>query len=154
MKVTIIGSTSYQSKMEIHKRDLEHHGNQVKLPAFDDFPEFNELQILEYNKKAIEWADESINGKNLLISDERLAYNARALFDFEKKADLPYYIVNEILPGPSLFNMLEEEWMTIGVNDYPRGHPVLNSTYVSQILSVSDILYVGGPSSNQISDAG
>ena len=37
---------------------MEEQGHEVKIPAFDDHPEFNELELSEYNLSLIEWADE------------------------------------------------------------------------------------------------
>lgn len=58
MKVTIIGSTQYRQKFITLKGRLENEGHTVRIPAFDDHPEFDELQVCEYNRAAIEWADE------------------------------------------------------------------------------------------------
>lgn len=58
MKITIIGSTSYQHRMQRHKLELEANGHTVSLPAFDDFDGMNELQICGYNRDKIQWADE------------------------------------------------------------------------------------------------
>jgi hypothetical protein len=46
--------------------------------------------------------------------------------------------------------MYEEEWSTVGVNDYPRGHPVIDASYVAFVLEGSNILYVGGPGENNL----
>jgi hypothetical protein len=100
----------------------------------------------EYEVDAMGWIHSYGNESYVIESDERLSYVARALYDYEKIAVLPELIEKQILPGPPAYNLLEEEWMTQGVNDYPQGHPVLNSTYVSQLLGASDVLYVGGPS--------
>ena len=57
MKVTLIGSHAYRDKMMKYKHDLEQEGYEVKIPAFDYHPDFNELQIFEYNLSIIVWAD-------------------------------------------------------------------------------------------------
>ena len=57
-KIAIIGSTSYKSRMESLTEVLRNEGSQVRTPAFDDHPEFDELQVCEYNRQMIEWADE------------------------------------------------------------------------------------------------
>lgn len=44
--------------MKKHKDELETQGNEVSLPAFDDFDGMNELQVCDYNRQKIEWADE------------------------------------------------------------------------------------------------
>jgi len=46
--------------------------------------------------------------------------------------------------------MLEEEWTTVGVNDYHCGHPVINKTRVDIVLTSSNVYYVGGPESNSV----
>jgi len=56
MNFAIIGSSQYRDKFMSLKKHLEYCG-EVRIPAFDDHPEFNELQICEYNRSIIEWAD-------------------------------------------------------------------------------------------------
>ena len=58
MKIAIIGSTAYKSKMKEAAEALINEGNEVEMPIFDDHPEFNELGICESNRQMIEWADE------------------------------------------------------------------------------------------------
>lgn len=58
MKVAIIGSYAYKNRMDEHKKKLDEKGNYVLLPAFDDFPYYNELDVCVHNKESIEWADE------------------------------------------------------------------------------------------------
>jgi len=57
MKITLIGSHAYRSMMAKYKDQLELEGHEVKIPAFDTHPEFNELQIFEYNLGVITWAE-------------------------------------------------------------------------------------------------
>ena len=57
MKITLIGTHAYRNKITEYKSRLESEGHEVKIPAFDLHPEFNELQILEYNLGVIAWAD-------------------------------------------------------------------------------------------------
>jgi hypothetical protein len=102
----------------------------------------------EYEVDAMGWIHSYGNESYIIQTDERLSYDASALYDYQKIAALPGLIEDQILPGPLSYNILEEEWMTLGVNDYPQGHPVLNSSYVSQLLHASDVLYIGGPSGN------
>lgn len=58
MKVTVIGSTQYREKILEHARYLKAQGHEVRVPAFDDHPELDELGVCEYNLEAIKWADE------------------------------------------------------------------------------------------------
>jgi len=58
MRITIIGTTSYKSKMLAHKAELEEQGHTVFIPAFDDFAGLDDLGVCEYNRALIEQADE------------------------------------------------------------------------------------------------
>ena len=58
MKITLIGSTQYKDKFLNYQRDMEKKGHSVKIPAFDDFTGYDELDVCEHNRKLIEWADE------------------------------------------------------------------------------------------------
>lgn len=102
----------------------------------------------EYEVDAITWVYDHAGPDANFQSDERLAYDARALYDYPKRASLPSNIVNQKVPGLSVYNMYEEEWTVVGVNDYPNGHPILNESYVLDLLNASNVLYVGGPEDN------
>lgn len=58
MKITIIGTTSYQGKMAEHANRLKAAGCDVKVPAFDNHPDLDDLGVCKYNRDLIEWADE------------------------------------------------------------------------------------------------
>ena len=104
----------------------------------------------EYEVDAIEWVYVHAGSSSVLVSDERLSHDARALYDYEKKPDLPLALAEERLPRPSAFHMFLEEWAIVGVSIYPSGYHVLNETFVLAVLSASDVLYVGGPEANNI----
>ncbi len=74
MRVVIIGSHRYKEKIEELESNLKAYGHKVKIPAFDSHPEFNELQICEYNKKLIKWA------QKIYIIWDRRSYGT--VFDF------------------------------------------------------------------------
>ncbi len=58
MKIAIIGTTSYQDKMKIHKAQLEKDGHEVFIPAFDSHPDLDDLGVCKFNRGLIEKADE------------------------------------------------------------------------------------------------
>ena len=61
MKITIIGTTSYKEKMLAHKTALEvlsHEAHEVRIPAFDDHPDLDDLGVCKYNLDLIRDADE------------------------------------------------------------------------------------------------
>jgi hypothetical protein len=104
----------------------------------------------EYEVDALGWVYDCYGGSTQVRSDERLSYNARALYDYGKDPYLPSRLASEDPSAPRVVNILLEEWTVIGVNDYPRGHPVLDQDYVDSVLAASNVLYVGGPETNNI----
>lgn len=88
MKVTIIGTASYKEKMLQHKEDLEKLGYEVKMPAFDDFPNLDDFGVCKYNRELIEWADEMH-----LFWDQRsvgLVFDFGMCFALRKKVRIIY----------------------------------------------------------------
>jgi hypothetical protein len=104
----------------------------------------------EYEVDAITWVYDSSGPSVKVRSDERLSYNARALYDYGKDPYLPSRLASGDLSTSSVMNLFLEEWTVIGVNDYPRGHPILDTDYVESVLEISNVLYVGGPETNNI----
>ncbi len=47
MKIVLIGSTGYRDKFEVQKAIFTSMGHEVSIPAFDDHPVFNELELCE-----------------------------------------------------------------------------------------------------------
>lgn len=74
MKIAIIGSTQYEAKMLLYADVLRLEGHEVRLPAFDHHPDKNVLEVCEYNRGIIEWAD-----RVDLIWDNR---SIGSIFDF------------------------------------------------------------------------
>ena len=74
MKIFIIGSHQYKQKFFELQLQLKEEGHEVSIPAFDDHVNFDELEVCEYNRKQIEWADTVY-----LIWDRR---SAGTVFDF------------------------------------------------------------------------
>ena len=104
----------------------------------------------QYEVDAIAWVSANFDMPLSLSSDERLTYDAQALYDFGKNPYLPSILESGNLSRLIYLNLLLEEWLTIGVNDYPRGRPVPDKGYVSYVLAFSDVFYIGGPASNKI----
>ena len=104
----------------------------------------------EYEVDAVEWLEYAAGSDSMLQSDERISYIAMAISGFGKMPYLPSRIMDSGFLGEGAFYMLETEWTTVGVSDYPDGYLVLNGTEVALIVSSSNVFYVGGPVSNQI----
>ena len=103
-----------------------------------------------YEVDALSWLNESTPRLTILQSDERLSYVAMALYDFKKMPYLPERLMKEGLLGINAFYAFEDEWITEGVNDYPRGHPNINETRIQLFFECSSVVYIGGPMDNQI----
>ena len=58
MKITIIGSTAYQIKIQNHANGLRGSGHEVYIPAFNSKPYLDELGIFTHNRELIEKSDE------------------------------------------------------------------------------------------------
>lgn len=114
----------------------------------------------QYEVDTMEWLRENLPVDYSVRSDERLSYIAEAISDFEKKPYLPLMLTKETVPvTENTFLILEEEWINVGVSDYPRGYFIYEEAHIGQILDYSNVVYIGGPSSNSaiafaISDLG
>lgn len=97
MNFAIIGSSQYLDKFKALKEHLEHCG-EVRIPAFDDHPEFNELQLCEYNRSIIEWADSVY-----VIWDGR---SVGTVFDFGMAFALRKPIVIEYIEAKTIANVM------------------------------------------------
>ena len=58
MKIFMIGSTSYQDKIDKYAEDQRKNGNEVLIPVFDSLPNATVLDILTENRRLMELADE------------------------------------------------------------------------------------------------
>ena len=56
-KAAIFGSSQYREKFEELAKTLRCEGYEVKIPAFDDHPDFDEYDVCNYNREVVEWAD-------------------------------------------------------------------------------------------------
>jgi len=72
--IVVVGSTQYKDIIEAHVRKLKDEGKEARIPAFDDHPDLNELEICEYNRRLIERAE-----KVHIIWDQR---SMGTIFDF------------------------------------------------------------------------
>ncbi len=103
-----------------------------------------------YELDALMWMGTQRQASSI-VSDERLAYLAHSVLDVAKDSSLPQYIATRT-PFPSYmwFYIIEDSWTTIGVNYYPNGELVVNSSYYEKILGAADIYYIGGPANDNI----
>ncbi len=104
----------------------------------------------EYEVDALTWIDYHASNDQFIRSDERISYVARAIYDMNKDPYLPSIMLEGRLSASNCLNIFLEEWTTSGVNDYPRGYVVIDAEYADAILCASNLLYVGGPVSDNI----
>jgi len=58
LKIALIGSTHLVPRFQVEAAKLRHLGHVVRSPAFDSYPELDELGVCEFNREMIAWADE------------------------------------------------------------------------------------------------
>jgi len=73
-KILLIGSSQYRDKFIKAKERLESEGHEVRIPAFDDHPDLDDLGVCKHNRSLIEWSEEVH-----LIWDRR---SSGTVFDF------------------------------------------------------------------------
>jgi len=56
--IVVVGSTQYKEMIDDHVKKLRDEGKEARIPAFDDHPGLNELEVCEYNRRLIQRADE------------------------------------------------------------------------------------------------
>jgi len=85
-----------------------------------------------------------------MVSDERLSYIGGAMADIPKDNDLPTdFAMNYTLP-PFWIGVLEYEWLSAGVNNYPEGLVVVSKSDYMRVMEHSNVLYIGGPFENRL----
>lgn len=104
----------------------------------------------QYEVDAMSWVYSNYGVEAPLQSDERLSYNAQAIFDFVKDPYLPLLLSNGEDLGSGSVNLFLDEWCTIGVNNYPWGRALLDRDSVQLAVSQSNVIFVGGPVDNRV----
>jgi len=85
-----------------------------------------------------------------MVSDERLSYIGQAMADIPKANSLPtHFATNYTLP-PFWIGVLEYDWLSTGVNNYPEGLMVLSKSDYMRVMEHSNVLYIGGPFENRL----
>lgn len=102
----------------------------------------------EYEVDSMDWVLSRVGTGVSLRSDERLSYLASAIHGLGRDPYLALNLSEEILPAYVSFNLLLEEWSSIGVNAYPHGRVFIDESLFVNLLQASNVLYIGGPSSN------
>jgi len=82
-------------------------------------------------------------------SDQRLGETGWRLFDLEYGRGLPYDLREGLKLNASSFYVLEHSWSSKGAQEFPFGVVVSNEA-ISQKLSESSIMYIGGSVGGQL----
>ena len=105
-----------------------------------------------YEVDTISWVSDADTG-GYVVSDERIAYIAMSMFGYPKSSYLPSEILKntsltEMVPGS--YFLFEMNWVTGGVNDYPRGKVTIPASNFTLAIESGNSLYVGGPPADHI----
>jgi hypothetical protein len=104
-----------------------------------------------YEIDAFDWLSSSNAGGDLYVrTDERLSFIAVSLYDIPKDATLPELLTENVSIPPSSFCVYEAIWVSFGVNDYPNGLVEISGEYMSKLLFVDNVHYIGGRGNDQI----
>ena len=98
---------------------------------------------------AIFWVGEHTTAERV-ISDERISYVSRALIGVEKDSALPSYIMRDLPLDPNYPCMLEDDWTSSGVNDFPQGLVIVPESNFTRIIEQNNVMYIGGSADNRI----
>ena len=84
-----------------------------------------------------------------LVTDERLGYIGQSMAGLPKYSSLPGDLRDNISLSPELFCLVEDSWMSRGVNDYPNGKILLPESNYTYKIEAANIFYIGGPSGDR-----
>jgi len=103
-----------------------------------------------YELDALDWMGNQPEAKSI-VSDERISYLARSVLGVFKSSSLPQFLAtNTPFPSYLWFYIVEDSWTTIGVNNYPYGELVVNSSYYEKMTEAADVFYLGGPANDNL----
>jgi hypothetical protein len=97
---------------------------------------------------AVEWFSE--NDVSDYVSDQRLGETGWRLFDIGYGRGLPYDLKEGLSLNSSAFFVIEEQWSTNGAQEFPFGVVVVPTEIINETLSENSVVYVGGPTDNNI----
>ncbi|UCE91155.1 MAG: hypothetical protein JSV90_06970 [Methanobacteriota archaeon] len=102
----------------------------------------------DFEYDAVSWFAD--NGVESYVSDQRLGETGWRLFDIEFGRGLPYVMTEGLSLNDTTFYVLEEQWSTNGAQEFPFGVVVVPIETIGQTLSENSVVYVGGPTDNNI----
>jgi len=104
-----------------------------------------------YEIDALEWISTASNQSNLHVqSDERIAYIGASVFGFDKDNSLPSWLKANVSWPPGYYFVYEQSWSTHGVNNYPHGKVVVSGEWITELLGIQDVMYIGGGARDQL----
>ena len=106
----------------------------------------NQTYGFEYD--AVKWFSE--NEVLSYTSDQRLGEVGWRLFDIDYGRGLPYDLREGLALNSSSFFVIEGQWATKGAQEYPFGVVVVEQEALDAVADEGSVMYVGGPTDNQI----
>jgi hypothetical protein len=104
-----------------------------------------------YEIDALGWISQASNRSSPHVqSDERIAYIGASMFGFGKDNDLPSWLEANTSWPPGYYFVYEQSWSYDGVNNYPQGRVVVPGEWMTELLGVQDVMYIGGGARDQL----
>ena len=101
-----------------------------------------------YEVDALMWLSSSQPNPQL-VSDQRIAYVSLAVADIPAGSGLVNVLAGNVTLGPHQFVAFDDSYLTSGISDYPRGHPIIPFSNSTKLIDASDVQYIGGPHSDR-----
>jgi len=104
-----------------------------------------------YEVDALQWISMASNRSSPDVqSDERIAYIGLSMFGLVKDNDLPSSLEANISWPPGFYFVHEQSWSYYGVNNYPHGNVVVSSQWMTELLGMQNVMYIGGGARDQL----
>ncbi len=108
-----------------------------------------ENQTYWYEYDSFEWFSE--HGVTSVKSDQRLSETGNRLFDVSGASGLPFELREGISLDKGRLYVLEDSWSTDGAQEFPLGVVVLDHDLIDSTMASSNVVFVSGSPSDQLS---
>lgn len=97
-----------------------------------------------YEVDGVNWVADAQSAPHM-VTDERLAYIGQAMANIPKDSHLPSEFAADYTLPPFWIGAFEYDWLSTGVNNYPRGLVVISESDYVSLMERSNVFYIGGP---------
>jgi hypothetical protein len=101
-----------------------------------------------YEIDSAAWISEHADSP-LLFSDERLGYIAESTYGLPRYASLPSDLKRNVTLSDKIHCLVEDNWVSQGVNVFPYGKVKLPENNYTWILESANVFYIGGPENDR-----